>query len=329
MRKIMFLLPLLVACGPDANAPESVAGRFVRAQLSGDTAGMIALATRPDQAAAAQAPNTADKTLYPEASDQPLHDLYGARVKIAGASAQTEGDRASVAVTARVPDVDLSGVLMEALFGGGSDEAAMTRKVKAQFDKAPLKDEAHTLELVREDGQWRVDTDWAEKAQAKRAEDQRQAREAALAALQRDYRTGREEDLVRARLALKKLVATYPNDAGWKEEAAAVDALMPVLAKFTADVGRAGLYQGDYQADVVVTNGSAQPIKSFTLKLTFLNGDQPVGESEYETYSPGWFSSRVLDPGGSATVKPSGTPPEGWTGQALRAQVSATELDLD
>lgn len=325
MRKILLLLPLLCACAPDANAPESVAGRFVRAQLSGDTQGMIALATRPDQAAAVQAPNTSNRTLYPDASDRLLLDLYGGRVKIGGATAHTEGDQSSVNVTARVPDVDLSGTVVEALFGG--DEAALTRKIKAQVDKAPLKDEAHTLELVRDDGAWRVNTDWAETAQAKRAEDQRRAREAALAALQRDYRTGRQEDLRRARLALKKLVDTYPNDAGWKEEAAAVDALMPVLAKFRTQVGRAGLYQGDYQADVEVTNGSAQPIRSFTVKLTFLNGDQAVGDSVYETYSPGWFSSRVLDPGGSTTVQPSGTPPEDWTGQALRAEVSAAELE--
>ena len=90
----------------------------------------------------------------------------------------------------------------------------------------------------------------------------------------------------------------------------------------------AELDQGVYRVKAAVTNANTFPLESFTVKWTFMNGEQVVGEPEYGNFHSGsFFSSRVMDPKSSTTLESSGEPPAEWTGQGLRAEITAYEID--
>lgn len=333
MNKIAALLLLsaaLSACSGNERSPEGVAQRFMQAQVQGNTAEMIRLATEADQAAAALAPNTSDTTLYPEEDDKALHELLAKHIKVNQPTAQVSGDTASVEVPFESPDVDFSGLMLSALFGGVQDEEQAAALIAKQMDEAPRKTETETFALVKAGGEWRVDTAWAERAEAKKREDAERAKAEELKKIADDYEEGVRQNFPQANAALKQLVKLHPNDKGWAEEFAAMQTLLPRLRKFTVNVRDAGIYQGEFQVVVGVKNGSSMPLKNFTVKYTFLNGSEPVGEPQYETFtSSSWFSTRVLDPGGNTEATATGTPPEGWTGQKVKAEVTAYAIDAD
>lgn len=322
------LVPALLAgCGPSSTSPEGVATRFLHAQLRGQTADQVALVTDADRAAADRAPNDTNATLHPEPDDLPLLEAAAKRSTLGKPTAVVDGDHATVSVPGQSPDVNLGSVLLS-LLGSSGDEAGMKQKLLDHIAEAPLKENPQTVSLVKEGGAWRVDTEWAEKAEARRVADAAAAKAAAQKKIKDDYESGVREDFRRAQGALRQLVSANPNDTGWKEEFDAINTLVPLLSEFTVNVRSQGIYQGEYRITAGVKNGTALPLKRFTLRYTFLNGDTPVGSPAYESFhSASFFSTRVLDPGGATSAESSGTPPDGWTGQRVRAEVTAFEVD--
>lgn len=334
MQKIIPLTALLsltlTACGGDKGGPEAVARQFIEAQMRGDSAEMIRLATDADRAAATQAPNTTDSDLYRKAADQALFELFAKRVKVQKATAQVNGENAQVQVPVEVPDVNLGTLMLGTLFGGAQSEDQARALLSKQIEEAPVKTDTQTVNLVKVGGEWRVDTLWAERAEAKKREDAERAKEEALQQVKQDYEQGLRQDFRQADAALRQLVKLYPNDKGWAEELTAMQTLLPRLGKLTVNVKEAGIYQGEYRIVADVRNGSSVPLQSFTVKYTFVNGTEPVGEPQYETFkSADWFSTRVLDVGGNVEASATGTPAEAWTGEKVRAEVTAFEVDTD
>ena len=222
---LLLSLACLTACRPNANAPEGVAKRFVEAQMKGDTEAMTSLVTRADAAAVNLAPNKDNENIHPDKGTLALIELMKKRMKVSGQEATVTGDSAEAKVTAQIPNVDLSDIMLGAMFGAQYDEAELNKVMTERVEKAPLKDDVTTLKLIKEDGVWRVDTDWAEKAEAKKKADAEAERQAKLDAMKADYNSGMREDFARADTALTRLVEAFPNDAGWKREKKRVEDL--------------------------------------------------------------------------------------------------------
>lgn len=312
----LFLLPVLGACGPGAGSPEGVATRFLQAQVRGSTDDQLALVTDADRAAATQDPNTQDTSLHPAPDSLAFLNTFAKRVRLGRAATQVDGDTATVTVAGRAPDVDLEALVVSALFGGGEDET-IRRRVAAGVADAPLRDTSQTLTLIREGGRWRVDTGWAEQAQA-----------AAEQQLEADYASGDREDFTRSLAAARKLAALHPDDAGWREGVNTYQTAVSMLDDFTVEVQTADIYQGEYQIVSEVHNGTDFPLRSLTVRYTFFNGARPVGEPAYHTFrGMAFFNPRILGANATSSAESSGTPPDGWTGGRIQGEVTAFSID--
>lgn len=332
MKSARFLIPLslslLVACGPNANSPEGIAGRYVEAQMHGNTEDMAKLVTSADAAAINVAPNNTNEGIHPDEGTLALVKLMEKRLKVTKREATVSGDKAQASVTTQRPNVDLSDIMLGAMFGADYDEETLKKTISERVDKAELTDDVTTLNLVKEGGAWRVDTDWAEKAEAKKKADAEAKRQAELSAMRSDYDSGMREDFARADAALTKLVAAFPNDAGWKREKAKVEGLKRDLGKLTLKVKSAELDQGVYRFKADVKNANTFPLETFTIKLTFLNGSEVVGEPKYDTYRDMSFfgSGNAMSAKSSTSIEGTGEPPSEWEGKDLRAELTAYEV---
>lgn len=324
------LLTLLTACGPSASSPEGVARRFTEAARQGQADVLLTLVSRADRAAAASSANASDTGLHPDA-DPASGELRAVMVKAsktASEKAAIQGDHAEVLVRTQVPNVNISDLYLAAVFGGKTSGAALLKDISERVRQAPLKELSETVRLVREEGVWRVDTLWAEHAETKRLADIEAAKAKRFADLQDAYTTSAEQDFLQARTALSALTLAAPNDAGWARSLRDMNILLTQLKKLSVHVTSAELNQGEYQIKATVKSALALPLKTFTVKFTFMNGPLPVGAPVYSRFNSGsFFSSRVLDPGGQTAFETTGTPEAQWSGTTVKAEITAFEID--
>lgn len=324
------LLALLTACGPSSSSPEGVARRFTEAARQGQPDVLLPLVSRADRAAAASSANASDPGLHPDADAAAgeLRAMMARASKTASESATIRGDRAEVLVRTQVPNVNISDLYVAALFTGKTSGTALLQDISERVRQAPLQEQSETVRLVREEGLWRVDTLWAEHAEAKRLADIEAARAKRFADLQDAYLASAEQDFLQARTALNALTLAAPNDAGWARSLRDMKVLLTQVKKLSVHVSSAELNQGEYQIKATVTSALALPLKTFTVKFTFMNGALPVGAPVYSKFSSSsFFSSRVLDPGGRTAFETTGTPAAQWSGASVRAEITAFEVD--